>query len=135
MDVAAKYCDVISANMYCMKPTRRAMIAKWGVDKPHMIGEFHFGALDRGMMHASLIPSRDQDDRAAKYRDYIKDALGSSMIVGAHWFLLRDQPLTGRRDGECFQCGFIDVADTPYRELVEAARSVAAGLYCAERGD
>ena len=135
MDVAAKYCDVISANMYCKRPTDCAMIAKWRVDKPHIIGEFHFGALDRGMMHASLIPSCDQDDRAAKYRDYMKDALGSSMIVGAHWFLLRDQPLTGRRDGECFQCGFLDVADTPYRELVEAARSVAAGLYRAERCD
>jgi hypothetical protein len=130
LEVAARYCDVISANIYRMKPTACAMMSKWGVDKPHIVGEFHFGALDRGMMHASLIPTRDQADRAEKYRAYLDDALACDRIVGAHWFLYRDQPLTGRMsDGECLQCGFVDVADTPYPEMVEAARSVAERLY------
>ena len=130
--VAAKYCDVISANIYRVKPTACAMISKKSFDRPYIVGEFHFGALDRGMMHACRTPARDQSDRAAMYRTYVEDALASDRIVGAHWFLLRDQALTGRPDGECFQCGFIDVADTPYPEMVEAARSIASTLYPAQ---
>ena len=127
--VASDCCDVISANIYRLKPTACAMMSKWGVDKPHIVGEFHFGALDRGMMHASLIPTRDQADRAAHYRAYVRDALACDRIVGAHWFLYRDQALTGRKDGECLQCGFVDVADSPYPEMVEACRSIAGTLY------
>ena len=81
------------------------------------------------MMHASLIPTRDQADRAAHYRAYVRDALACDRIVGAHWFLYRDQALTGRKDGECLQCGFVDVADSPYPEMVEACRSIAGTLY------
>ena len=64
-----------------------------------------------------------------KYRNYVRDAMESRNIVGVHYFLWRDQPVTGRPDGEDFQVGFVDVADDPYCELVEAARDVAAGMY------
>jgi agarase len=51
-------------------------------------------------------------------------------MVGTHWFQYQDQPTTGRvYDEENYQIGFVDIADTPYAELVAAARSVAAQLY------
>jgi agarase len=38
--------------------------------------------------------------------------------------------MTGRTyDGENYNIGFVDVTDTPYPEMVEAARAVHATLY------
>ena len=35
-----------------------------GADVPLIIGEFHFGALDRGMFHTGLVPTANQEARA-----------------------------------------------------------------------
>ena len=41
-----------------------------------------------------------------------------------------DQPLTGRSfDGENYNIGFVNVTDTPYVEMIEAARVVHAEAY------
>ena len=94
-----------------------------------LVGEFHFGALDRGMLHTGLVTARDQEERARCYLEYLRQSATRPRIVGAHWFQWRDQPLTGRFDCENFQCGFVDVADTPYPELVDAARQFASEMY------
>ncbi|MHC5036224.1 MAG: beta-agarase [Planctomycetota bacterium] len=124
---AAKYCDVLSFNLY------RYSIADFrlpeGVDKPVIVGEFHFGALDRGMFHTGLKAAKDQDDRAAKYKAYVQGALHHPLFVGTHWFQYGDQATTGRGDGENYQIGFVDVCDTPYPETIRAAREVGYGLY------
>jgi agarase len=45
--------------------------------------------------------------------------------VGCHWFQYVDQPVTGRSlDGENYNIGLVTITDTPYPELVEAAREV-----------
>ncbi len=50
--------------------------------------------------------------------------------MGSHYFQYADQPVTGRAfDDENYQIGFIDVTDTPYPEMVAAARSVGATMY------
>lgn len=124
---AAKHCDVLSFNVY-----RRALELNLpeGVDRPAIIGEFHFGALDRGMFHTGLVPVRDQDERARAYREYVEACLAHPAIVGCHWFQYQDEPTTGRvYDEENYQIGFVDTADTPYPELVEAARAVGAAMY------
>jgi agarase len=54
--------------------------------------------------------------------------------VGAHWYTYADQPLTGRDDGENHRIGFVDVTDTPYPEMVNAARRVANDLYLLRAG-
>jgi hypothetical protein len=98
--------------------------------KPVIIGEFHFGALDRGLFHPGLVPVASQKERANTYRRYVTDCLKSPVIVGCHWFMYQDEPLTGRiYDGENYQIGFVDIADTPYQETVEASRAVAADMY------
>ena len=56
------------------------------VDKPIIIGEFHFGALDTGMFHYSLLPADDQAERAKLYREYHEATLRNPRYVGAHWF-------------------------------------------------
>ncbi len=43
---------------------------------------------------------------------------------------VRDEPTTGRTlDGENYQNGFVDVADTPYTETIQAAREIGYHLY------
>ena len=101
-----------------------------GGDKPYIIGEFHFGALDRGMFHTGLVSVEDQNERAQAFTDYVSDCLAHPNIVGCHWFQYTDSPTTGRSfDGENYQIGFTDVCDTPYPELIKASRAIGEKLY------
>lgn len=124
---AAKYCDVISYNLY------QRDIANFdypGEEKPFLVGEFHFGALDRGLFHTGLVPVENQAARARAYRDYVLGARRHPRCVGTHWFQWQDEPTTGRvYDEENYQIGFVDIADTPYVETIAASREVGAQLY------
>jgi len=124
---AARHCDVVSVNIYNRRPVRD--LPPDAEDKPLINGEFHFGALDRGMFHTGLVATRDQDERAQCYRDFVNACLDHPRYVGTHWFQWQDQALTGRSDGENYQIGFLNVADVPYPELVKAARDVARTMY------
>ena len=124
---AARHCDVVSVNIYKRRPVRD--LPPGAEDKPMINGEFHFGALDRGLFHTGLVATRNQDERAQCYRDFINACLDHPRFVGTHWFQWQDQALTGRFDGENYQIGFLNVADVPYPELVQAARDVARTMY------
>lgn len=113
-EAAARYCDVISINHYdynvsTFKETE-------GLDKPLMIGEFHFGALDRGLPHTGLRAASNQRQRARLFEHFVSQALEDDYVVGAHWFQYLDQPYTARSDGENYQIGFVDICDRPYPE-------------------
>jgi len=118
---------VVSFNRY--EPSVANLRLPQGVDRPVVIGEFHFGALDRGMFHTGLVPTSNQAERAAAYVAYVRSALANPLIVGTHWFQFGDQATTGRGDGENYQIGFVDICDTPYQETIQAARQVGYQLY------
>jgi len=124
---AGLYCDVIGLNKY--QYTVAAYSLPEGVDKPAIIGEFHFGALDRGMLHTGLNPVPSQAERAAAYRDYVRGALENPYWVGTHWFQYGEQATTGRGDGENYQIGLLDICDQPYPEIIAAVRSVGEEMY------
>lgn len=125
---AAKYCDVVSYNVY--KRGVAGFKFNGGRDVPLLVGEFHFGALDRGLFHTGLVDLPDQAARARAYRDFVESALHHPQFVGCHWFQYRDEPVTGRvLDEENYQIGMVDVADTPYAETIAAARAVGYHLY------
>lgn len=124
---AGKYCDIVSYNRY--SDSLATLKLPEGVDKPIMIGEFHFGALDRGLFHPSLVLVKDQKDRGQHYYNYVKSALENPAIVGTHWHQFSDQCTAGRFDGENFQVGFTDVADQPYPETINKAREIGYKLY------
>ncbi|MEP0842473.1 MAG: beta-galactosidase [Phycisphaerae bacterium] len=127
---ANEVADVVSFNIYQPRLDPEKYPAIRLVDKPCIIGEFHFGALDRGMFHAGLVAAADQRARADMYVDYLRSVADHPNFVGCHWFQYVDQPLTGRYfDGENYNIGFISVTDTPYPEMVEAARKVHAEIY------
>jgi hypothetical protein len=120
---------VVSFNIYrrTVDPKDWAFTASLG--KPIIIGEFHFGATDRGLFHPGLGPTRDQAERARAYQEYVRSVLALPAFVGCHWFEYIDEPLTGRFDGENYNIGLVTVTDTPYPEMREAAREVNAQLY------
>jgi hypothetical protein len=130
---AVRYCDVLSANVYYTRPDVHPLTAQ--ADMPILIGEFHFGALDRGLFHPGLAPVANQAQRAVAYVAYVTEALANANIVGTHWFLYRDEPATGRvLDGENCQIGFLDVCDAPYLELVDACRRIGYEMYQVRAG-
>jgi hypothetical protein len=125
---AAKFCDVLSFNLY--RYDLNTFRLPESVDKGLVVGEFHFGALDRGMLHAGLRPVANQQERAAAYERYVRSGLEHPNIVGTHWFLYSDQATTGRGgDGENYQIGLVDVCDTPYPETIDAVKRVGRVMY------
>ncbi len=132
---AAETCDVVSFNIY----ERQVNPAKWAffqdLGRPVIIGEFHVGALDRGMFHPGLVAAADQNERAAIYTSYVESVLKNPALVGCHWFQYVDEPLTGRAyDGENYNIGFVSVTDTSYPELVTAARAIHSQAYQVRSG-
>ena len=64
------------------------------------------------------------------YEDYVTSVLKNSSFVGCHWFQYTDEPLTGRSwDGENYNIGMVSVTDTPYAEMIQAARKIHAAGY------
>ncbi|MBQ0033201.1 MAG: hypothetical protein KBT68_10430, partial [bacterium] len=122
VEACARYCDVVSYNIY------RDTIGDWrlpkGLDAPVVIGEFHFGATDRGPFGTGVCQAKNQADRAAKMKGYVESALANPQIVGVHWHQFSDQATSGRFDGEYLQVGWTDICDRPYEETVNALREI-----------
>jgi hypothetical protein len=119
---AARDFDVFSLNIYRNAPDRAVLDRIYGmVQRPMLVGEFHIGAPERGLA-PGLVQAMNQEERGVAYRYYVEQAASHRAMVGTHWFQWLDQPATGRFDGENYNIGFVDVADRPYAELVEAAR-------------
>jgi len=117
----SKVFDVYSLNNYAYKVNQTEIDkVRTLIDRPILIGEFHFGTPGRGMT-PGLKQTRSQEERGVAYRYYVENALADPSIVGAHWFEWIDEPSTGRFDGENYNIGLVDVTDRPYRELLDAA--------------
>ena len=127
---AARHVDVMSYNFYREGISDVFWSFLADIDMPSIIGEFHNGSLDSGLLNPGLIHAESQTDRGRKYAEYVNSVLGNDWFVGVHWFQYIDSPLTGRAlDGENYNVGFVSVTDQPYEPLVEAAKEVNANLY------
>ncbi|WP_445179513.1 beta-galactosidase [Pseudomonas sp. McL0111] len=121
----AQYCDVLSFNMYTLKPQDGYDFAALrALDKPVLITEFNFGSADRGPFWGGVTQLAKEEDRAPAYANFLKQALSEPSIVGVHWFQYLDQPVTGRLlDGENGHFGLVGITDLPYQGFVEAVRA------------
>lgn len=130
MEIANKYCDVISYNLYLKSVADFGLRYKGLITRPMMATEFHFGALDRGMFHPGLNYAYDQEDRAKHYYEYVRGALRHPLFIGTHWFQYGSQAFTGRgQDGENFQIGLVDITDNPYPEIIREVRRIGYDMY------
>lgn len=97
--------------------------------RPVLIGEFQFGALDRGLPSAGLPGVASQRERGIAYRHYVEATAANPNVIGAHYSILGDQPLLGDFAGENSQIGFVDVCHRPYRDVVDAATRAHEAVY------
>jgi len=120
---ASKAFDIYSLNNYAYSVNMQEIEKiRAAIDRPVLIGEFHFGTPGRGMT-PGLKQTANQEERGVAYRYYVENAAANPSIVGTHWFEWLDEPNTGRFDGENYNIGLVDVADRPYNELVAAAQA------------
>jgi hypothetical protein len=126
--------DVYSLNVYnySVSPQVIETIRKL-IDRPVLIGEFHFGTPGRGMT-PGLKQARNQEERGVAYRYYVENAAADPSIVGTHWFEWIDEPSTGRSDGENYNIGLVDVTDRPYPELIEALKATHRRILAVHSG-
>ncbi|MDB5984044.1 MAG: beta-agarase, partial [Pseudomonas sp.] len=124
VESCAQYCDVLSFNFYTPKPQDGYDFGKLrDLDKPVLVGEFHFGSRDRGPFWGGVMEVAKEEDRGPAYANFLKQALAEPSIVGVHWFEYLDQPVTGRLlDGENGHVGLVGITDVPYQGFVEAVR-------------
>ena len=128
LQIASKYVDGMSFNRYSSHVAGFALPD--GADCPVIIGEWHYGTTNNGPAHGGLQFAADQKDRARAIDRYVRSALTNPLIVGVHYFKYSDQPVTGRTpDDENIQCGLVDIADTPYQEVIEAFRNVSKNMF------
>ena len=120
VEACAKWCDVLSFNVYGRSPEEAA--AAWRrFDRPVLIGEFHFGTTDRGSFWSGMVDVGTETARGPAYEAYLSAALQDSDIVGCHWFRYADEPLTGLPyDGENGHIGLVAVTDVPFGGFVAA---------------
>lgn len=132
---SAAHCDVVSINVYEKDVDQFNVrdprdLPFFPEDKPFLVGEFDFGALDRGKFFTGIGFAVDQRNRGENYIHYMKSALRNPRCVGAHWFNYVDSA-TGSRyhDAENANGGLISSTDSPYPEMVKAMRSVGQMMY------
>jgi len=143
LEVAARYVDVASFNDYTIVPElagplRHADPTYLSVDhglaaqeavlhKPILISEWSFRAADSGLPNTwpPLFPVlATQGQRAAAYESFVKSLLGTSWVVGQHWFEHADEPPAGRPGGEDSNFGLVNLHDDPYRQVVEISKTM-----------
>jgi hypothetical protein len=136
MEICGRAFDVFSFNSYSLKPNHTTMdriLQQSGL--PMIIGEWHFGTVDRGMA-PSLWQVNSQEERGVAYRYYAEQGFAHPGLIGIHYFQWSDQDLMGRSlDGENLNCGLIDVTDRPYRHLTESIMETSKRLYDVHSGN
>ncbi|MGE8354686.1 MAG: beta-galactosidase [Pseudomonas protegens] len=120
----AQYCDVLSFNMYTLKPQDGQDFAYLrSLDKPVLVTEFNFGSRDRGPFWGGVTELAREEDRGPAYANFLKQAVSEPSIVGVHWFQYLDQPVTGRLlDGENGHFGLVGITDVPFQGFVDSVR-------------
>ena len=127
--ICARHFDIMSFNCYAIQPDHKMMdrLAAW-TGLPMIIGEFHFGAVDRGLGQ-SLFQVASQHERGQAYRFYVEQGFSHPALVGVTYFTWMDEDILGRFDGENYNCGLIDVTNLPYTEQTQAMMQTASRLY------
>jgi hypothetical protein len=135
MEICRNAFDVLSFNSYSLAPNKEMMDRALRLtNMPMIIGEYHFGTVDRGMAQ-SLWQVENQQQRGVAYRYYTEQAYSHPAMIGTAYFQWCDQDLLGRGDGENYNCGMIDVTDRPYKYQTEALMETAKRLYTVHSGE
>ena len=126
--LAGKYWDVISYNIYDNPPVGR--INQYNkLDLPFLSTEWGVGSDPTQTPFRGETMNIDPEQRTRDITQYLEQALHNPNLIGAHFFQYRDQPLSGRPDGEATLRGYVNIVDTPNFELVQTNRRIGYKLY------
>ena len=126
---AGEWFDVFSVNGYNNPGPPETEEINRRSGKPVMIGEWHFGSVDRGVPSTGLQAAENQTARGEAYRYYFEQGIARPELIGVHYFQWNDQPVFGRGDGESYCIGFLDICNHPYAELTEQAKVSHERMY------
>ncbi len=126
--------DVFSFNRYAPNATESLELASSISNMPMIIGEWHIGGGDKGLLSNGLLSAPTQEERGKACAFYMEGAISNPNCVGLHYFEMNDQPLLGRFDGECMEHGIIDICNRPFDELVAHFKDVSSKLYALADG-
>jgi len=128
--IASEYLDILSFNQYDNELVDFTFPGSEHIDKPYIISEFNFGALDRGKFYPGLGHASDQRNRGEKYKNFVDSGLRNANCVGVHWFMWGNSTTAGRSVvGENANCGIVSEMDSPYYELISYMRQINYNLY------
>ena len=88
--------------------------------KPVLISEWFFAARENrtgNRNNGHLMTVATQTERAVGAAAATLNFAAIPEIIGAHWFQYYDHPKGGRRDGEDYDFGLVDINDQPYQRL------------------
>lgn len=125
----SEYFEVVSFNCYYESAVPSLNVASDAIDMPCMVGEWHIGGADKGLLSCGLLAAETQEERGRACEYYMQGAMHHKNCVGIHYFEMNDQPLLGRFDGECMQHGVIDVCNRSYDELIAHFQATNHRLY------
>lgn len=141
-DIAGKYCDVVSFNMYPWIDIERGVpesvveqVRQWQheAQRPMMITEWSFPALDAGLPseHGAGMRVDTQAQRARCFTFFQTLMFSLPFMVGSNYFMWADEPALGISSTfpEDSNYGLVNVDDKPYPELTDAARAVNGQVY------
>ena len=126
--ISSEYCDVVSCNTYRFGVAGFSL-PKGAIDKPVLIGEWHFAPQDGGNFGVTMIPSRTRQRQCEMAESFLMSAINNPNIAGADWFEWTDIATTGRFDKADSGVGFLDIADTPHYPLIETFRRISSEMY------
>ena len=126
---AGEWFDVFSINGYRnpAPPPTDEITQRTGL--PVLIGEWHFGSVDRGLPATGIQAAESQTARGEAYRYYFEHGVTRPELIGVHWFQWNDQPIYGRGDGENYNIGFLDICNRPHTELTGQAKMAHENMY------
>ena len=133
--IMGRYVDVVSFNYYTdyLDPDLLAKIHKWTGNRPLMLSEFQWTSPSDSGLPSGVKDVGSQAERGLAYRYYVETAASLGFIVGAEWFTLVDQPVSGawwgRYDGENGNTGLFSVVDRPWKKTVEPMAKTNFEIY------
>ena len=127
--------DVFSFNCYRRDPGPVFDLAEKTLQTPFLVGEWHIGGEESGLLSGGIINASTQAERGKGCAEYVRTALVHPRCVGVHYFEWNDHPLLGRFDGENKQIGLIDVCNRPYADCVERFAAMNRRMYRVHSGE
>jgi hypothetical protein len=127
---AVGYTDALSFDHY--KEDAEWLEPYLAYDLPILLLEYGFVVNGRGLADfSSAVPT--QRDRGLGYRRLIEGLAARPQFVGAGWFMMYDQAVTGRGSGgstgERHNFGLLNQQDQPYVEMLEEMRKTNERIY------